>query len=228
MAHRMKALALAAAAAAIAMAGEPDGRVTGFGGYMGELRENLSYSDSGDWYGVTVTLPEVAAGFPGMAAGLAAYADTLLTSFYFGLPGEGEEPVAPYALELYVSHEPSPEGMVCLMAYVYVYAGGAHGMNWSRSWVFDPGDSLFVDPVSLLGDSTAFAAFAGQVRDSLLARLDSDSSWIVRGTLPKRGNYEALLPVPDSSGGIGGFRVELAPYQVAPYVSGSSEVVVRY
>jgi hypothetical protein len=183
------------------------------------------WADSGHMYSATVEYPRVAYEVPAIGDTLVEFARGFLKPF-FGRLGEADDSPAPWEMEIRFRREPSPDGLVCLMAYIYAYEGGAHGMSWSSSWVYDRGEG-FIDPVSMLGDSADFAAFAAAVRDTLLARLDSDSSWIVEGTLPEPSNYTALLPLPDSGGGIGGFRVEFSPYQVAPYVLGAPQVVVR-
>jgi hypothetical protein len=183
------------------------------------------WADSGHMYTATVEYPQVAYEVPVIGDTLVEFAEGFLEPF-FGRLGEVEDSPAPWEMEIRFRREPSPDGLVCLMAHIYAYEGGAHGMSWSSSWVYDRREG-FIDPVSMLGDSSDFAAFAAAVRDTLLTRLDSDSSWIVEGTQPEPSNYTALLPLPDSEGGIGGFRVDFSPYQVAPYVFGAPQVVVR-
>ena len=184
------------------------------------------YADSGPGYSVRVSYPPVAIEMFEVADTLEGYALRRIAELMEGLESSGPGLVE-HVLAIDYSHEPSPEGLVCLMGRVWVYAGGAHGMGWSRSWVYDLDREAFIDPVSLLGDSADFADFASRVRDSLLVSIDSDTDWIVEGTLPTAANYRALLPVPDTAGRIDGFIVELAPYQVAPYAHGPSVVHVR-
>jgi len=183
------------------------------------------WADSGHMHTATVEYPQVAYEVPAIGDTLVEFARGFLEPFLHRL-AEVDDSRASWEMEIRFRREPSPDDLVCLMAYIYAYEGGAHGMSWSRSWVYNPGEG-FIDPVSMLGDSADFAAFAAAVRDTLLARLDSDSSWIVDGTLPERSNYSALLPLPDSGRGSGGFRVDFSPYQVAPYVFGAPQVVVR-
>ncbi|MFO7950627.1 MAG: hypothetical protein R6U36_09690 [Candidatus Fermentibacteraceae bacterium] len=183
------------------------------------------WADSGHMYTVTVEYPQVAYEVPAIGDTLVEFARGFLEPF-FGRLGEVDGSPVPWEMEIRFRREPSPDGLVCLMAHIYAYEGGAHGMNWSSSWVYSRREG-FIDPVSMLGDSADFAAFAAAVRDTLLDRLDSDSSWIVEGTLPEPSNYKALLPLPDSGRGVRGFRVDFSPYQVAPYVFGAPQVIVR-
>ena len=186
-----------------------------------------TYSDSGPGYAVMIDYPPVAHDVAEIGDTLKAYADQLIATMRQGLVERADTDLIPHEIDASFRHEPSPSGMVCLMAYVYAYGGGAHGMTWSRSWVYDTRCNSFIDPIALLGDSAAFASFAEQVRDSLLVSIDSDSAYITEGTAPEPSNYRALLPLPDSTGAIGGFLVNFSPYQVAPYAYGSFEVVVR-
>lgn len=132
-----------------------------------------------------------------------------------------------YEFEIVFGQEPSPEGLVCVMANGYEYTGGAHGNSWSRSFIYDIDLGAFVEPLALVGDSAARAALCSEMADTLRARLGDEGTWIDGGTAPDPQNYGALLPLPDSSGGIGGFRMVFDPYRVAPYAYGEQEVVVR-
>jgi hypothetical protein len=142
--------------------------------------------------------------------------------------GVGLDPEMPdYEFEIVFGQEPSPDGLVCVMADGYEYTGGAHGNSWSRSFVYDIDLGAFVEPLALVGDSAARAALCSAMADTLRARLGEEGTWIDGGTAPDPQNYNALLPLPDSSGGIGGFRMVFDPYRVAPYAYGEQEVVIH-
>jgi hypothetical protein len=182
----------------------------------------------GQGFSIEVRYPPVALEIPGIGDSLSAYSDRVEGPFRAMLEERSPEEMG-WSLSVYYSHLPSPSGLVCILASIYEYSGGAHGMNWDVSFVYDLERRAFIDPVSLLGDSTSFASFASAARDTLLARfsVDADTAWVEQGTVPASQNYQALLPVPDSTGGIAGFRVVFSPYQVAPYAFGSQEVLVR-
>jgi len=171
----------------------------------------------------SITLPEEAVAIPAVEDSLRTYADVLLAGFHEATEDwfEGRPELS---MEITFTREPSPEGLLCLMAWIWEYSGGAHGMFWNASFVWDLEAGTFVDPVTMVGDSVAFERLAGLARDSVLALGGMDSAWVDRGTQPVPLNYMALLPAPDSLGGIGGFRVIFSPYQVGPYVMGSVDL----
>lgn len=137
---------------------------------------------------------------------------------------EYPEPM-PWSLEVSYTHEPSPRGLICALAWMWDYTGGAHGNSWTAAFVFDTeGDSL-VDPLSFFPDREAFASFAGDVARNLRQELGEDF-WIERGASPTADNYRCMLPVPDSTGAVLGYRVLFPPYQVAPYAWGPQEVFI--
>jgi hypothetical protein len=75
-----------------------------------------------------------------------------------------------YEFEIVFSQEPSPDGLICLLAHGYEYSGGAHGISWNRSFVFDLHRGEFVEPLSLVGDSAATADFCMALADTLRSR----------------------------------------------------------
>jgi hypothetical protein len=185
-------------------------------------------TDAGPGWETSVTFPEEARDVTPVGDSLRVYAEGLLDEFR-ELMADWIEGSPNGSMDITFTREPSPEGFLCLMAWIWEYSGGAHGMSWNVAFVFDTEAGGFVDPVSLLGDSAAFAGFAAAARDTLLARFGTgaDTAWIEEGTAPISGNYTSLLPVPDQMGRISGFRVFFAPYQVAPYVAGPQEVLIR-
>ncbi len=178
---------------------------------------------SGEGYEINITYPPVAEDIPGIGDSLCAYSDELIGPFMEML--EFSNPDLPdHSMQISYTWEPSPEGLVCIMAWIWEYSGGAHGNYWNVSMVYDLDSEIFIDPIGLLGDSTVFAAFSGAVREELLALGGMDTSWVETGTYPSPENYRALLPIPDSIGGIAGFHVIFPPYYIGPYSGGSEEV----
>jgi hypothetical protein len=55
---------------------------------------------------------------------------------------------------------------------------------------------------------------------------DADVGWIIRGASASPTNYHTVIPVPDVSGELAGYRVYFSPYQVACYACGTQEVYV--
>ena len=128
-------------------------------------------------------------------------------------------------LEINFTHEPSPDGMLCIIAWIWDYCGGAHGNSWTQAFVFDLATDSLIGPVELLGSRAEFESFAEEVMVQL-NELHEDEDWIERGASPTIENYHTLYPVPDENGGIAGYTVIFPPYQVACYARGSSEVYV--
>lgn len=143
---------------------------------------------------------------------------------YTEMNSEFPEPM-PWNLEIIYTHEPSPSGLVCALAWMWEYSGGAHGNSWTTAFVFDTGGDTLVDPLSLFEGEEAFEAFASEVAKVLRQQIGEDF-WIADGASPTAANYRCMLPVPDSTGAVIGHRVLFPPYQVAPYAWGPQEVFI--
>ena len=128
-------------------------------------------------------------------------------------------------MEINFTREPSPSGMICILAWIWSYTGGAHGNSWTQAFVFDLAADSLIGPVDLLGGQEEFEIFAEKVMVQLRETLE-DEVWIEEGASPTADNYHAVLPVPDENGQIAGYRVIFSPYQVACYASGPVEVFV--
>jgi hypothetical protein len=94
-----------------------------------------------------------------------------------------------------------------------------------------PDGSVTWSPIGtrdILADSVELAALSAIVTDSLAERLgpDADMDWIIQGAGPEWGNYDQLIPVPDPSGALAGFRVVFPSYCVAAFAYGPQEVFV--
>lgn len=164
---------------------------------------------------------------PVLAGLLGEYAAGQVEAFrtnFTDLTSEYPEPM-PWNLEISFTHEPSPNGLICALAWIWEYSGGAHGNTWTRAFVFDTEGDTLVAPLSFFPDGEAFSSFASVVRKNLRQELGEDF-WIEDGASPTAENYLCLLPVPDSTGAVRGHRVIFPPYQVAPYVFGPQEVII--
>lgn len=184
-------------------------------------------TESGDGYSITVTYPASVLEIEDVAEELQRYASRQVQGFRESFQEFYSDSFDTFDwnMEIAFTHEPSPEGMVCAVAWTWEYSGGAHGNSWTRTFVYDLDTGTFPGPVELLGGEEEFRTFAGVVMERLSELLDHDE-WIEEGASPSVENYHSLLPVPDERGGIAGYRVLFPPYQVAAYVYGPVEVFV--
>ncbi|MFO8184162.1 MAG: hypothetical protein R6U39_08320 [Candidatus Aegiribacteria sp.] len=185
------------------------------------------WTESGEGYSITVSCPAAVLEIEAVAEELQRYACGQTAEFrenfreYYSDSFNNVD----WNMEINFTHEPSPSGMVCVTAGTWEYSGGAHGNSWTRTFVYDLETDSFPGPVELLGGEEEFRAFAGVVMERLNGMLDHDG-WIEEGASASVENYHSLLPVPDETGGIAGYRVMFPPYQVAAYVYGPVEVFV--
>jgi hypothetical protein len=183
-----------------------------------------------DGYSIFICLPRVALDIPGLGDSLASYAGARADEFRAYATGPAEERATAdgeLTYRMLYRLEPSPDGLVCILGSDFEYAGGVHGMYWFRAFIYDVDAGGFVVPLELVGDHASREAFCSAVVDSLRAMLGEGAQDLEDGAACDPDNYRTLLPLPDSSGGIGGFRVIFDVYQVACYAEGEQEVVVR-
>jgi hypothetical protein len=139
------------------------------------------------------------------------------------------------SMEACMSLPPAPEGMLTASCSWWDYSGGAHGNTGYRLWRFEqdwnsgvPVPWAGIGTRDILADSAELVALSALVVDSLARTLGecSDTGWIMEGAGPEWGNYELLIPVPDSSGALAGFSIHFPAYSVAPYVAGPQDVFI--
>lgn len=191
------------------------------------LSQDSTWTESSSGYTISVSYDGMLLHDPVLAGLLGEYAEGQTGAFrtnFIDLTSDYPEPM-PWNLEISFTHEPSPSGLICALAWIWEYSGGAHGNTWTRSFVFDTGGDTLVAPLSLFPDEEAFSLFASVVRKNLRQELGEDF-WIEDGASPTAENYQCMLPVPDSAGAVWGHRVIFPPYQVAPYVFGPQEVII--
>lgn len=189
--------------------------------------EGSEYVEAGHGYYVNVVYPQVALDNHAIMERLEEYSTGQIEEFRDNFQEYCKDDPFPteWTIEITITHEPSPEGLVCLVAWTYQYSGGAHGNTWTQGFVFDRDAGTFVDPVELMGGQGEFQAFAEEVMDQLTGFL-GDGGWIEEGASASVENYHTLLPVPGEDGGIAGYHVIFPPYQVASYVMGVVDVYV--
>jgi hypothetical protein len=192
------------------------------------LAPHIVWSGDGDGYGITVirqgSIPDARVLDDALAGFSSGLIEEFLRNFREFSADFPEQ--FPWNLEITFTHEPSPDGLVCVMAWIWEYTGGAHGNTGTRAFILDQERSVMVEPTSLFVNEQNFTAFATMVKKLLRQELGEDF-WIDEGASPSPKNYHSLLPVPDESGAIGAFRVLFPPYQVAPYVFGIHDFTVE-
>lgn len=191
------------------------------------LASDRVWTQEGNGFTVTVTHDASIPIVPALEEALSGFASSNIGDFrrnFEEVTADYPEPM-PWNLEISFTHEPSPNGMVCVMAWIWQYTGGAHGNTWTMAFIFDEARGAVIEPSTLFHSREEFAAFADIVMKSLKQELGEDF-WIEEGAAATPENYHSLLPVPDESGAVGGYRVIFPPYQVAPYVFGPQEVFV--
>jgi len=183
-------------------------------------------TEAADGYSITVYYPVIALENEAIGNSLEEYAGELISTFHDGF-GEYYNPEIPvdWELEIFFSQEPSPQDLICIVAWVWEYSGGAHPNSWTKAFNYDQESNRFVSPVELLGGQPEFEAFSEQVMQELYEILGEDG-WVEDGASPDQDNYQSLIPVPEDSSCTAGYRVLFPPYQVAPYAYGPLEVFI--
>lgn len=187
--------------------------------------EGNDYVEAAEGYSISIHYPDIALENSMIGDSLEAYARKQVMEFRdYVEEYMQDDPFLPQcSLEINFTHEPSPDGMVCIMAWTWEYSGGAHGNSWTRAFVYDEELGDFIGPVELLGGEEEFEAFAQEAMDRLNGMFD-DEGWIEEGASADPANYHSLMPIPDGEGGTAGYHVIFPPYQVAAYVFGPVEL----
>ena len=186
------------------------------------------WCDAGDGWEFTVHFPVVALENQAVGTILDQYARGQVEEFRrnFEEYCSADDPWAiDWTLELNLLHEPSPEGMICILGWLWDYTGGAHGNTTTASFVYSEEEERLLSVVELVGGEERFRAFASGVMEHLRADM-VDEGWVETGASAEEDNYHTVLPVPDDDGGIRGYTVIFPPYQVACYAVGPVEVFV--
>jgi len=194
---------------------------------QGMLSDTL-WTESAEGYSFNVAYPEVALENTALGDRLEEYAQGQVTQLrgcyykYFQ-----DDPFLPdFDMELIFTHEPSPNGYICILAWLWEYTGGAHGNTMTQAFIYDITEERFINTVELLGGEERFEAFAEGVVEFLQSDEYYDPGWVERGASPDPQNYHSVIPVPGENGEITGYTVLFPPYQVDCYASGTIEVFV--
>ncbi len=193
---------------------------------QGSLSDTLWTEDT-KYYSISVQYPDAALENEAAGERLEEYASGQIQNFKGSFKEffQDDPLMTGWNLEVNFTHEPSPDGMLCILAWMWSYTGGAHGNSWTQAFVFDLATDSIIGPVELLGSQAEFEAFAEEVMLQLNEMLE-DEGWVEDGASPAPENYHTVYPVPDENGGIAGYMVIFPPYQVACYACGHQEVYV--
>lgn len=190
--------------------------------------DDTLWTETAEGYSFSVTFPEIALENRAVGDRLEEYAMNRVNEFkgcyykYFQ-----DDPFLPdFDMQLNFIHEPSPNGFICILTWLWEYTGGAHGNTTTRAFIYDIGEERFIDTVELLGGEEQFEAFAESVVDFLQSDEYYDPGWVERGASADPQNYHTVIPVPGNNGETGGYTVLFPPYQVDCYASGTIEVFV--
>lgn len=195
--------------------------------FQGSPADTL-WTEETEHYSITVSYPEIALENPAIGDLLEEYAQGQVDNFVRQFKEyELFDPLASeWYLELDFVLQESPDGMICILAWVWDYSGGAHGNSMTQSFNFDLNTGETIGVVELLGGQKQFEAFAAEVISSLKGDQFYDQGWVERGASSDLQNYHTVFPVPDENGGISGYTVLFPPYQVDCYASGTIEVYI--
>jgi hypothetical protein len=188
--------------------------------------ESLLWTEEEEGYEIIVSYPEAALKNAFLGDILEAYALSGTEAFrelYQDYWTNAPSVTGGWFMELNFTHEPSPDGMISVIAWMWDFTGGAHGNSYTRAFNYSTGENRLVDVVELLGGEERFNSFAMAVVEYLQSQGCYDDEWVARGAGPDPGNYHTVIPVPGEDGG---YTVFFPPYQVDCYATGTVEVFV--
>lgn len=107
----------------------------------------------------------------------------------------------------------------------YQYTGGAHGLVFDASYLFDTKAGAFLTLADLFETGTDYLGqLATSSRKILFTReyVKDDADWVNEGTAPTPDNYSIVYAVPE------GLVVIFSDYQVAAHAAGPQTVVIPW
>lgn len=192
------------------------------------VADDTLWTEATEGYSITVMYPGIALENRILGSILQEYANDQVKKFIeqFQEHHHDEPPLHDWMLELNLVLEPSPGGMITILAWLWEYTGGAHGNTRTQAFIYSVSEQRLMDTVELLGGRENFETFAQAVIGCLKADEFFDPGWVERGAAMDAGNYHTVFPVPDHSGSLEGYAVLFPPYQVDCYATGVVEVFV--
>ncbi|MBD3369591.1 DUF4163 domain-containing protein [Candidatus Fermentibacteria bacterium] len=184
------------------------------------------WTETTDGYRIAVQYPEIALDNEGLGDILEEYATARIEEFKsdFERYHTTEFPTQDWSLEINLVQEPSPKGIICILAWVWEYTGGAHGNTATRAFNYNIADDRLLSTIELLGSRDRFESFAAEVISRLMEEGCYEDDWVEDGASAEEQNYHTVLPVPGEDCGLKGYTVLFPPYQVDCYASGTIEV----
>jgi hypothetical protein len=98
------------------------------------------------------------------------------------------------------------------------YTGGAHGMQFRKTFSFTKGGQLLTLSNIFSNGFDGLPAFAKIVQKELLARPNAQADWITDGASAKEENYQSFVVTDE------GLTILFDPYQVAPWSDGAIDI----
>ncbi len=193
-------------------------------------------------YIIGISYPKSAAGHPGLAKALQAYADAARGTLMQAVAAKGQEPGAPFDLSLQFTGLVDTPGLVVVAADGSSYTGGEHGNPLVARFVWLPAQGELLAAQALIPAATSWQAIAEACREQLMTmlsqRLEADdlapgdyaeqlrlgSKAIAAGTAADARNFAQFEPVVDADGRIRALRFVFPPNQVGPYSDGTLSV----
>jgi hypothetical protein len=196
-------------------------------------------------YIIGITYPPLARRYPGLAAELQRYAESVRDELMQAVAALGtRKPDAPYDLSLSFSELVATPDIVAIAADGSSYTGGAHGTPLVARFVWLPRQDRRLTASDLFPAASTWRDISALVREQLQAalsqRVDADnlapadradvvrqaSLMIEEGTGPDVANFSQFETVLAADGRIAALRFVFPPYQVGPYADGTQTVDV--
>jgi hypothetical protein len=122
---------------------------------------------------------------------------------------------------------PAPYGRVSIVMRGSEYTGGVHPNSYEDTMIFDLKTRSVLTPEQLFRPGTDYVKLLSDVSLAELRRRNgvmefSDEDWLQTGAGPDAENFKTVY-LTDA-----GLVIIFSAYQVAPYVAGTSEVLVPY
>ncbi len=105
---------------------------------QGSVTDTL-WTENTEHYTISVQYPDIALENEAVGERLEEYASGRIGAFKDNCEEcfQDDPLMMEWNLEIYFTHEPSPDSLICILAWMWSYTGGAHGNTWTQAFVFD-------------------------------------------------------------------------------------------
>ena len=149
-----------------------------------------------------------------------------LTTFLFEFMNAAKQPIQEnFVYTFDVSYDDySYQKYESFIFFVSMYTGGAHPIYQIFSVVYDTEKNELVTIDSLVKENPSILMMLSNESRNLLSKNAHivDTEMLLEGTKPVSKNFSSFVFTPS------GLKVYFPPYQVAPYSSGSFQIVIPY